>query len=495
MTMDSTPPHPDVYRALAVLLQAWKFEELAVRAAMELEKAPNDRTLLGFLVSALRKCDPPAGAVEILDKILAADPDNDLALLGLGMALDNVDEDRARRLFQRLFDRRNEDVFQGPKGAVKMSSVVDFAQWSTAYESRVVEPPRDVTVFDPAAGADGHYQSDAVVSLTVPLATITPEFDFVINAAGEVLNGSGFMDISMVFRYFRHVVDAESKKAIHPWPARCIEVDEDAFFLSAPPLLNMFGHWVLDFLPRLCAWRRPGTPPLKLATSVMLDQHQRDTLSLFGVRESDVIWCEPATRYRFRSLTVVRPGHMCRPNPDVTRFLYSKLGPDPATKPKRYAIGRRVFVERDGTDRGRYVANLDDVRPLLEELGFESVRRPKVLVPRQNEIFQDAGIVLCVFGTDVITLYQMRPGADLVVLYPSYLKEPNIDSYTFALASLCATVGVRLHCILCESTAKRGLKSLYRQDIVVDRDALRDCLYGIIERRSMEYSASWETST
>ena len=488
------PSDTDIHQALAALANAGKFEELVASAVAGLKHAPTDRKLLGFLVSGLLNFGNAAGVEEVCERALTLDPENDLALLGLGLAREKIDRDAAQRIFQRLFDRPNGEVFQGPEGAIKMSHVVDIERWGEAHGSVVLEPSQDVTVFDPATGLESRYSSDTIICVTVPHGTIVTDWDYVTTPAGEVLNGSGFQVIEFVYRNARHIVDAKLQKVIHPWPADCVDVDEDALFLSAPPPAN-FGHWISDFLPRLRAWNRPGAPPLKVATSANLDQHQWDTLFLFGLRSRDIIRCMPGKRYRFRNLTVVRTGFMYRPSPDTTRFLHSKLGPDPALAPKRKAMGRRLLLTRAETTRGRYIANPDDLRSLLDELGFESLRRPEIPVLRQNEIFQDAGIVLGIFGTDIITLYQLRPGTDLVVLYPEYMNEPDISTGSIALAGLCAAVGVRLHGILCKPTAKPGVKAVYYQDLIVDPDALRDCLYDIIERRSLEYAASWETPT
>lgn len=477
---------------LPTLMDAGRYEDVLVQTILAVQNGSAGPEMLSLLASVMLNTGWSAmPAVAALEKMLAADPDHVLALLNLGLIFYDTDQVTAWRYLSRFFALAGEG-FPGNSRieVVKVSPVVDFAAWRAGQDVRELEPAQEVTVTDSLGGAQHSYYSDAILAVAIPGAMVITGWDYVILPGGEVLGGCSYMDIGLRFNGVSHIYSRESRRAVHPWPRGIIKTDEDVVFLSAPAG-HHFGHWIADFLPRLRAWRRP----LKVAVPRDITQHQRDTLAMFGVREEDIFWCETGRRYRFRSVTVVRKDDMYRPNPAAARFLYDALGPDPATAPKRAVIGKYFYLERSGTQRGRYVANQEELAALLGEYGFAWMRRPEVAVPDQNELLQDAGIVLTVFGTDVFALYQLRPGTDLVALYPDTEKELGVRLGTLAITSVCATLGIRLHRVLCRVDQKAGVKDVYRQDLIVDCQALQECLDEIIERRSLAYAASWESST
>ncbi|MEP6855443.1 MAG: carbonic anhydrase, partial [Pedococcus sp.] len=64
--------------------------------------------------------------------------------------------------------------------------------------------------------------------------------------------------------------------------------------------------------------------------------------------------------------------------------------------------------------------------------------RPEISIAMQNEMFQEAGVVVGAFGTDLVTLYQLRPGTDLVVLCFDNQTELDLIDGTLAFAALCS---------------------------------------------------------
>ncbi len=481
----SDPPPANVPHNLPALFDARRYDEVMAHAVLAIQSGDLHPNLLTLLAGVMLNTGWAATPVApVLEEALAAAPDDSLLLLNLALIFYDEDSAKAWRHLRRFFA-----VTQGhfPGGGsvrvLRVSSVAQFDHWRLTQDVRELVPSEDVAVTDPYDGAAYTYRSPPVAAVRLPMATIIPGWDFVILQSGEMLNGSGFMDAAVRFNGVGHLYSKEATRAVHPWPRPLIVVDADALFLSAPPQ-NHFGHWIADFLPRLYAWKHSGNPALKVAVPGDLTQHQRDTLASFGLRPQDMILCEAGRRYRFRSLTVMIHDGYYRVNTVLTKFLYDALGPDPATRPAKPGPGRRIYLERSGTGRGRSVDNGAELDALLDRLGFERMRRPEVAVPRQDAILQDAGVVLTVYGSDVWAFYQLRPGTDLVVLYIDDARELTVESGTLAIAGQCAKLGIRLHRLLCRGAEGDGVRQGYRRDIVVDCAALEECLDGIIERRS-----------
>lgn len=474
---------------LPLLMDAGRYEDVLVQAILSVQNGTAGPEVLSLLASVMLNTGSSAmPAAAALEKMLEADPDNVLALLNLGLIFYDTSQAKARRYLKRFFALAGEG-FPGNSRieVVKVSPVVDFEAWRESQDVRELEPAEDVQVADPRTGALHNYRSDAILAVTIPGATVITGWDRVILPSGEVLDGCSYMGIDVRFNGVNHLYSPETRCVVHAWPRGIIKIDEEVLFLSAPAK-HQFGHWTSDFLMRLRGWRRP----LRIAVPRDIDQHQRDTLAMFGVHEHDIFWCETGRRYRFRSVTVVRKDSIYRPSPALIRFLYSGLGPDPATAPKKFAIGKYFYLERSATIRGRNVENRAELAALLADYGFETMRRPEVSVARQNAMLQEAGIVLTVLGSDVMAVYQMRPGADIIVFCLDTMRELDISAGTVAFTSVCATLRMHLHWIPCRVDRKEGVKSNFLQNIFVDCGVLQECLDGIIERRSLAYAASWE---
>jgi len=173
----------------------------------------------------------------------------------------------------------------------------------------------------------------------------------------------------------------------------------------------------------------------------------------------------------------------------MAKFLHRNLGPPPASA-NDVDNGARYFLERSGSVRGRNIVNQTEFDDVLSEFSFEKVRRPEISVQEQNQKFGQAGIVLGAFGTDMVTMFQLHPGTDLIVLCIEEMRrETNdlsgrgIDSADAYIEQICAIIGVRLRRVY-STLVRRGPGYSYLQDMRVDCSALRQLLSDIIKRRA-----------
>ncbi len=328
------------------------------------------------------------------------------------------------------------------------------------------------------------YWTDATRFTVIPEASVMAGWDFVMTAAGGALDYNppsveSTGNLMGAYTFVPSVANRARSRIFHPWTKDVTVIDADALFLGAPPAYH-YGHWIYDFLSRLRAWRQAGRAPLKIFTLAGLPQAHRQTLTMFGVQPEDLIEGEIGRVYRFRSLTVGVPLSHTLPVPATARFLYEAL----AVQKTPAAAGGGCFLERSQTARGRAIVNAEELAAVLSEFQIRTVRRPELSVFEQNALFSEAGIIITPFGTDLVTMFQVRPGTDIVAL-----QFPDMENVYEGIADLivryCAILGMRLHIVECSLAVREG-KLKYHGDMIVDCVALRGILGKIQARRQAE---------
>ncbi len=82
------------------------------------------------------------------------------------------------------------------------------------------------------------------------------------------------------------------------------------------------------------------------------------------------------------------------------------------------AQSRRLFLTR-ALQRGRYILNLDLIRPILEQFGFEEIDTAKMAVEEQMTLFSQAGYVIGIHGAGLTNMIYRRNGSlKLLEIFP-----------------------------------------------------------------------------
>jgi hypothetical protein len=499
--------YQEVVDASAALIERWgesyRFHLLRGLSLMELrdfegaiscfqkvqEMKPAEPRSVESLAWCLRKVGRIDDALPSFAEIFYTQPTYATATALLRVAFDCAEEDRP--LMEVLLRFFSPDYFeQHPDHDIVMSPFVPFEAWCIAngIGFDVIDPGGNMYLSHVDGTPVEPYHAPPVKFATVPGASTIVGLDWLINPAGEFLDGSGLVLFKQLFgqrfhgpRFVAFAADPARDRVLHARAKGETYIDEDVLFLSAP-LLHHFGHWIYDHLPRLMAWRRPGKAPLKLFTAASLPAPHRETLAHFGVQPADLIEAPAAgEHYRFRSATTLCLGDTQRPAPVLAKFLAGGLALKKEPLPPG-AAGGRYFLERSQTARGRDIVNREALQAVLDEFGFQSIRRPDFTVAEQDAFFSEASIILSPFGSDVITFFQLRPGTDFVVLNFENMEEvyqgiePIVPRY-------CALLGMRYHAVAC-GLVPRKHKMAYHGDMLVDCDALRRTLAGIVARRA-----------
>ncbi|MGE4063171.1 MAG: glycosyltransferase 61 family protein [Rhodospirillaceae bacterium] len=444
-------------RAMAAGNYAQAYEQLREIDLAEIEILSAVRVMVQMATCAQMLGRPAenielhAGALARLTRELRLVPPAmtpEMTTLALSLAVGARDAPRAAEFIQILFGD-----LAPIKSGWRVSPVVPVTKWCRKNGIDVV--PLD-SIGPAAAAGNGTWYAD------IPGAEIVLGWDYVIAPSGEVLEGANYMPPDKSFPFMPHAFCPSGPAIAHVWPEDVVRMDVDALFLSVPER-HHYGHWLIEFLPRLRAWSLSETPRRKLVVSSALPQKHRDLLARFGVAREDLIECTLGQRYAFGSLRVVRTGRANAPHPEDIRYLAAGLSPgEVAVRSKIYFLTRE-----SGT---RVPVNMDEVRAVLKAFGGTEINPARLTLAEQMNCLRNARAIIGAFGTELYCLFNLPPGAAVIELnWNEY--EATIFGQTAALA------GIVHRLIVCAKAEDRGAATYKRDgDLIVDCASLRAAL-------------------
>jgi capsular polysaccharide biosynthesis protein len=235
-------------------------------------------------------------------------------------------------------------------------------------------------------------------------------------------------------------------------------------FDAACPLVGMscltYGHWMLNYLPRLQGLARyeaeTGVSPTLLIHPASPDW-MVDSLTALGFAESRI---EPWTHDRAVVETLVVPApRYVHIHPDEHEYLFksqqeqacpvfapssfewmrrtaaANLNADP-TGSERVYVSRHEVEETTDFKNKRVVRNEDDVMELLTAHGFERVFPAQLSIAEQVRLFADAEIVVGPCGSALDNII-FGERATVVELFGEHTAPDMVGPYQYAAASAC----------------------------------------------------------
>lgn len=187
---------------------------------------------------------------------------------------------------------------------------------------------------------------------------------------------------------------------------RCHEASVGLAF----PLLRPGGsyyHWLIEYLPKIRGLRafedETGNSP-----TVLIEQDPPswvlESLALLGISDDQLLEMEsPALRVDTAVLSThrIRMGASYNPSTRDLRWLRDAMVS--AVGNSRGELPDRVFISRrDATSRR--VSNMEEVRPLLVDHGFEILELSALSVSEQTQVFSNAEIVIGAHGGGLANL-------------------------------------------------------------------------------------------
>ncbi len=301
------------------------------------------------------------------------------------------------------------------------------------------------------------YTTDPITIAAVPNGSFVMGWDYVVTQNRIVIADSGYNDLHYLPSTYPPCYLEDLNVVAHPWADAVTHIDADVLFLSTPADFH-YGHWLVDFLPRLQALELLDRPDLKIVVATELPRKHRDLMRLFGITDDRVINCDLGKRYQFRNVIVAQIGSYVRPNPSAIGFLRKHLGTRAAQSPKPH---RRFFFERGaGT---RLPANRDEVNATLRAFGFEHIDLSKLTLAEEHDLLRNAKIIVAAHGTELLAVYGVPAKAEVIELIWDIAQDP-------AIGPICHFLGTRHQFLVCLE-APQAVKQHYRKD----RDMIVDC--------------------
>ena len=382
------------------------------------------------------------------------------------------DEIRTERIYRRRFDETL------PVERVVISEALTLRDFATP----------DVTIIRSFSPSEGfvdqrdlgselwQYTTDPMIFACVVKGTLLAGWDYVATQDRVIIADSGYNTLTTpsLRNGYPQCCVGDISFVAHAWTDEVHTIDADVFFLSAPPSFH-YGHWLVDFLPRLQGLEIINDPSVLVAVPAELPRKHRDLLHCFGITEDRIFNCEIGKRYQFRKIFIGQTGTYFFPNPRSIHFLRRHLG---RRAMQNQASQQRYFLERGaGT---RLPANRDAFNALLAELGFRHIDLSQLSLAEEHELLADAAIIVGAHGTELLSMFGVPPGAELIELIWDVSHDPVVGP-------ICSFLGIRHQFLICEE-APRAMKQNYRKDrdMIIDCDELRRRITAAIARKSSQ---------
>jgi capsular polysaccharide biosynthesis protein len=226
--------------------------------------------------------------------------------------------------------------------------------------------------------------------------------------------------------------DAESYFAE---PHTIEKIDQPVVLLNGPAY-GIYGHWLIDFMPRLLlvARRIHNWKQLTYMVPDNLPQFGFQWLSFLGIPPANIIKYQTrGVAYRLREAiiptTLRGDGRPALPMKFLKNFILAQKGPQNnfdnipiETFSKRFYVSRTKYG-----NTSRQSLNYADVEALFEERGFQIVYPETMSIPEQILLFARAEQIAGEYGSGLHNTIFSNPGTKIMVLrgnkgHPGFLQ-------------------------------------------------------------------------
>jgi capsular polysaccharide biosynthesis protein len=211
-----------------------------------------------------------------------------------------------------------------------------------------------------------------------------------------------------------------------------------------------YGHWLIDFLPRLWVLSRAGFDIhlLRYAVPPDLGKPAAELLSRLGIRQSQLVpyryWREVIRTDLLLMPTGLRAGNQLSTMfAEASRFWTAPLLRQAAGTP---SLRPRLFLSRAGVASPRTLANRAAVEDVARESGYAIVRPETLGLIEQVALFAGARIVVGEYGSALHGTVFSRPGTISLGL------RGNLRHPSFVQSGLAASLGQHVGYVLGETS-------------------------------------------
>ena len=253
-----------------------------------------------------------------------------------------------------------------------------------------------------------------------------------LTADGIVLAGENVLWTTLLNHPSYHVLDimGQLQPTLASMPLR--HAAGRVAMLSGPGS-HIYGHWLVDILPRLFVLASCGydLSALRFVISAALPQFCHEFLHLLGIGEDQLI----RHNERYELLQVeelllpsnLRLGSRFHPlmRPAVA-FLRERISAHSSLDP-RWRPNRRLFVSRRGGEPSRTLQNREEIEAIAAAEGYEIVRPEALAVTEQIAMFASAAQIVGEYGSGLHNSVFSSPATVVMALrgtshHPGFLQ-------------------------------------------------------------------------
>ncbi len=177
-----------------------------------------------------------------------------------------------------------------------------------------------------------------------------------------------------------------------------------------------YGHWIIDFLPRIALARLSTGESFKYLKILLLDDTPNwavDILEqLFNIDRKQIVWMRNFDE-EFTLKKACLPSHTHSNHLLFHSFIKEFYDVFPRAIRKPF---RRLYVQRGPKTDNREFIRRNEIESLAIHSGFELVDPSNMSFAEQAQIFSDAEIIMGEYGSALHNAVFTQPGCKVVVL-------------------------------------------------------------------------------
>ena len=216
-------------------------------------------------------------------------------------------------------------------------------------------------------------------------------------------------------------------RALVEAPAEVREIDAGLMLFGFQS--RQYGHWLLEFVPRVLCFNDPACPSgIPICVDAEMPETHRQIIALMDTRDRPIVTLPPvATRFRELGVAPVPAFFPFDTRPEFP--IYDAIWPQDILAAVRRRIlerlaadgldlrrtGRRIILSRRGFTQRRLVNEADIIEALRPD-GFEVVHPELLTFAEQVAIYHSADIIVGSASSALINCMFCRPNARVVAL-------------------------------------------------------------------------------
>ncbi|MCJ2087304.1 glycosyltransferase family 61 protein [Methylobacterium sp. E-005] len=239
-------------------------------------------------------------------------------------------------------------------------------------------------------------------------------------------------------------------RALVEAPSEICEIDAGLMLFGLQS--RQYGHWLLEFVPRMLCFNDPACPSgLPICVDDGMPETHRQIIALMDSRDRPIVTLPPvATRFRELGLAPVPAFFPFDTRPGLP--IYDAIWPQDILAAVRDRIlarlaadgvdlrrtGRRIILSRRGFTQ-RQLVNEAEIVETLQPHGFEVVQPELLTFAEQVQMYHAADIIVGSASSALINCIFCRPGARVVAL-----AHESPEFYFRGFTSFVESSGARL---------------------------------------------------